>query len=784
MWSANPRELMQDFFVQGEQDYFRDLFLTGVGSHLQVKDCGRMQATCQTARDLPGFQPKPSNDVRSAESCTPTDALGPIKFIQCLLENRGCSPEQILEHRVKNNCREDVNHNDAMTQLKDAEGKFKDALASFKDEIPRLTSSDEILSYVKTHVKPAAYALMKALAKLAFSKETIDIFLRNRRVAAYFQLVLNHFHAVLLEGNMYEDVVITAEFCQDGEMKNGAFHVYTGLFTKMKPLFHSAGSPFRDDDYEIQHQAVDVSSLNIDLKEKQTQSNKVFQSLSKQVYPIPAGEEASLASFYRNVVTFFEDGDFNPLMSSSANPLGTEAFASILQEMFIQVNLLIAKTQEKESQDDDSWFLNLLVNKALCDIQMILDRECPYVDSLDLMEFIVTMFDIHVRAERVSAVPAESNLRFHHTEWWLYGLPHLQFVAPKEGFFVIPTTATIGTTDLIKWKALPFGIIQIPFDILYVDRYFQTPMEFFVHDYQHARRHWWETYLNIYATQFGVTRDKEFGPPSCYFEASGKMLHFSRSDWIKRVEDLVREETTPIMACLMKMIKLQDFKSRDLQHLNVSHLPADAQEDEKNMRRLVKFMVFEIHHEENEPYANAKMQDVLMREPGGQVDFIYQQVLSEPRGEATYPMRINYGHKKPIGATALAIGYRKLNTNFYSHFTGEELEHFYPPREFVTTHNVALAAARLYDEVIGHADRWSIMGRDYAPCEELVKIFEAKTEKDKGATTNQLAEWAAFRKKYDGVEGRWKSTMREMDSGEDYISAEKQFQLQKQYENQ
>jgi len=281
-----------------------------------------------------------------------------------------------------------------------------------------------------------------------------------------------------------------------------------------------------------------------------------------------------------------------------------------------------------------------------------------------------------------------------------------------------------------------------------------------------------------------VTRDIEFGPPSSHFEPSGNMLHFSRSDWLKRVEDLVRDETTPIMTSLMKMIKVQDFKSRELQHLNVSNLPADAQEDERNMRRLVKFLIFEIHHEENEPYAKAKMQDVLMREPGGQIDFIYQQVLSEPRGEATYPLRINYGHKKPTGATALAIGYRKLNTNFYSHFTGEELENFYPPREFVTTHNVALAAARLYDEVIGHADRWSIMGNKYKPCEELVKIFEAKTEKDKGATTNQLEEWAAFRKKYDGLEGRWQSTMRKMDPEQDYISAEKQFQNQKQYEHQ
>ena len=216
---------------------------------------------------------------------------------------------------------------------------------------------------------------------------------------------------------------------------------------------------------------------------------------------------------------------------------------------------------------------------------------------------------------------------------WLYGLPHLQFVAPKEGFFVIPTTASIGTTDLIKWKALPFGIIQIPFDILYVDRYFQTPLEFFVHDFQHARRHWWETYLNIYATQFDVTRDCEFRPPSFYFDADESKLHFSRSDWLQRVEDLVMNETTNIMAGLMKMIKVQDFKSAEFCHLNVSNIPANAQEDERNMRRLIKFLIFEIHHEENEPYATTKMQDVLLREPGGQIDFIYQQVVSEPRGE-------------------------------------------------------------------------------------------------------------------------------------------------------
>jgi hypothetical protein len=480
--------------------------------------------------------------------------------------------------------------------------------------------------------------------------------------------------------------------------------------------------------------------------------------------------------------TLFEDGNFNPPMSSPNNPLGTQVFESIFQEMRIRVKLLIATTQNNESQKDDSWFLNLLTNKALPDIETILGNQCPYVDSLDLMEFIVTLFDIDVRAKKVAAEPAESNLRFHHTEWWLYGLPHLQFVAPKEGFFLIPTTASIGTTDLIKWKALPFGIIQIPFDILYVDRYFQTPMEFFVHDYQHARRHWWETYLNIYATQFDVTRDAAFGPPSLYFEPSDSMLNFSRNDWLERVEDLIRNETTPIMVGLMKMIKVQDFKSAELRHLNVSNLPANAQEDERNIRRLVKFLIFEIHHEENEPYAKAKMQDVLLREPGGQIDFIYQQVLPELRDEITYPLRINYGHKKPTGATALAIGYRKLNTNFYTHYTGEELESFYPPREFVTTQNVALAAARLYDEVIRHPHRWSVKGKDYKPRDELVKMLEAKTEKDRGATTNQLEEWAAFLKKYDGFEGRWKSMMRPMDPEEDYISAEKQFRNQKQYE--
>jgi hypothetical protein len=234
----------------------------------------------------------------------------------------------------------------------------------------------------------------------------------------------------------------------------------------------------------------------------------------------------------------------------------------------------------------------------------------------------------------------------------------------------------------------------------------------------------------------------------------------------------------------MKMIKIQDFKSSELQHLNVSNLPSNAQEGEQNMRRLVKFLVFEIHHEENEPYATAKMREVLLREPGGQIDFIYQHVVSDPRGNTTYPLRINYGHKKPLGATALAIGYRKLNTNFYSHFVGEELESFFPPREFVTTHNVALAAARLYDEVTKHPDRWSVKGNAYKPREELVKIFESKTDQDKGATTNQLAEWAAFLRKHDGFQGGWKSMMRPMDPEDDYISAEKQFQQQKEYESQ
>jgi hypothetical protein len=712
----------------------------------------------------------------------PTDALGAINLIQGLLENRN-PPKESFSHQDTDSSLEDMMHSDALARLIDEERKFEHVMTAFKDEMLPLADNDEVLYYAKEHLRPAAYDLLKALSKVAYSQKSIDMFIENRRYAAYFQIVLNYFHAVLLEGNMYEDVVMTASFCQDGEIRNGAFHVYSSLLDKVKLLFHSAGSPFCAGICEIQRQGTAVSKLEEALKEQQAQSNKAFQSLSKQVYPIPAGEDASLTKLYRDTVTFFEDSDYNPLMSSP-NPLGTQLFESIFQEMLVRVQILIAKTQDDESKTDDAWFLNLLINKALPGIEAILDRQCPYVDSLELMEFVVTLFDINVRARSVSAVPAESNLRFHHTEWWLYGLPHLQFVAPREGFFVLPTTATIGTADLIKWKALPFGIIQIPFDILYVDRYFQTPIEFLVHDYQHARRHWWETYLNIYATQFGVTRDIEFKPPSCYFECNDSSLHFSRSDWLQRVEDLIRTESTPVMKGLMKMIKIQDFKSSELQHLNVSNLPSNAQEDEQNMRRLVKFLVFEIHHEENEPYATAKMREVLLREPGGQIDFIYQQVVSDPRGNTTYPLRINYGHKKPLGATALAIGYRKLNTNFYSHFVGEELESFFPPREFVTTRNVALAAARLYDEVTRHPDRWSVKGNDYKPREELVKIFEAKTEKDKGATTNQLEEWAAFLKKHDGCEGSWKSMMRPMDPEEDYLSAEKQFQKQKEYANQ
>jgi hypothetical protein len=715
-------------------------------------------------------------------SVGPTDALGPVRFIQDLLE-KPCSLEEISEHRRNNNCAGVIDHHDAIAHLHDKENKLKHTLASFKDEMPRLIGDDQVLTYVKEHVKPAAYDLLKALARLVFSQDTIDILIANRRIAAYFQMLLNYFHATLMEGNMYEDVVMTASFFQDGEDKNGAFHVYSGLLDKMKLLFHSPGSPFCVDACDVEYQGMVVSKLEEELNEKHAQSNRAFQALSKQVYPLPAGEESSLARLYRDVVEFFEGGNHNPLMSSP-NPLGTFAFESVFQEMLIQVKLLIAKIQDGESQKDDTWFLHVLLKKVVVDIELILRKQCPYVDSLDIMESVVTMFDINVRARSVCVEPAESNLRFHHTEWWLYGLPHLQFVAPKEGFFLIPTTASIGTTDLIKWKALPFGIVQIPFDILYVDRYFQTPMEFFVHDYQHARRHWWETYLNIYATQFGVTRDIEFKPPACYFGSSDKMLNFSRRDWLERVEDLVKKETTPIMTGLMKMIKLQDFKSPDLQHLNVSNLPEDIQEDERNMRRLVKFLIFEIHHEENEPYASAKMQDVLLREPGGQIDFIYQQVVSEARDETTYPHRINYGHKKPLGATALAIGYRKLNTNFYSHYTGEELESFYPPREFVSTRNVARAAARLYDEIVGHPGRWSITGYSYQPREELLNIFESKTSKDRGATANQLVEWKAFLNKYDGLEGRWKSMMRPMDSEEEYISAEKQFRLQQEREKQ
>lgn len=702
------------------------------------------------------------------------DALAPVKAIQCLLENEWSAVE-FLQHGEQNDWGgKSADLGAATAQLSDEKSKLEGMLA-FLEEAP---DAGTTVSYVKTHVKPAACGLLRALISTAFTPQMAEALAMNRRYAAYFQLVLNHFHAVLLEGNMYENSVLAATFGHDGRMRSGALHLYAGLLEKMEPLFGPSGNPSCQDAHELDsYQIKAASSLEGELGEQRTQSSKVFQSLSRQVYPLPAGEGAALASFYREVVHFFEENSYNPCMSSP-NPLGAEVFESIFREMRLQLEVLVARTQGKAPlRGDDVWFLKLVVEQVLPRIEFILAKGCPYVESLDLVESVVTLFDVDVRAARVSA---ECNLRFHHTEWWLYGLPHLKFVAPREGFIVIPTTATIGTTDLIKWKALPFGIIQVPFDVLYVDRYLQTPMEFLVHDYQHARRHWWETYLNIYATQFNVTRDREFGPPSAYFEAGDEApLHFSRSDWLGRVEELIRDETTPIMAKLMKMIKLQDFKSLELAHLSVSRLPEAAQEEERNLRRLVKFLIFEIHHEENEPYATEKMQDVLRRAPGGQIDFIYQRVrMAKDDDSATYPLRIDYGHKQPVGGTALAIGYRKLNTNFYSQYIGNDLEDFFPPREFVTPQNMALAAARLWDEVTGYPDRWSLKGKDYVPREDLVVAFTTRTADDSGATASQWKEWGDFLKKHNGLEGAWKSSMRSMDPEECYISAEEQFLIQ------
>jgi hypothetical protein len=131
---------------------------------------------------------------------------------------------------------------------------------------------------------------------------------------------------------------------------------------------------------------------------------------------------------------------------------------------------------------------------------------CPYATTIRLLFEVIGFFDICCRGEK------NYSTHFQKKYWHRYH----DLMSKIPDLLLIPTPENISATDLMRVRATSLGFIWLSADSIYVDEFWQSPLEFLIHDLNHfwkmrdaderyVASHPGETLESLYArsSQFG-----------------------------------------------------------------------------------------------------------------------------------------------------------------------------------------------------------------------------------------------------------------------------------------
>jgi hypothetical protein len=125
--------------------------------------------------------------------------------------------------------------------------------------------------------------------------------------------------------------------------------------------------------------------------------------------------------------------------------------------------------------------LQKLRDSLLCSILAVTanpESNYLYGPTIRTLMKILDFYDIVIRS--IKEVPPY----YHKYRYERYA----EYCISQEGLFIIPTFAYIGATDLLKLRAFPLFAVGLNIKLEFVDEFYQSPSEFFLHDINHTRR--------------------------------------------------------------------------------------------------------------------------------------------------------------------------------------------------------------------------------------------------------------------------------------------------------
>jgi len=205
----------------------------------------------------------------------------------------------------------------------------------------------------------------------------------------------------------------------------------------------------------------------------------------------------------------------------------------------------------------------------------------PYRPTLDAIENAIRFLDKINRLD-----PNNKAVKLYHFDRYCY---HRHALVANQEVVLIPTTLPLTMVDFIKTRAVPIEFIGVISKTMRVDGHYQSPLDFWYHDFNHARR------LYDYIR-------KRLQEKGCTDEAS--------------ILTYYNEVNTFIITIVMKrLITITD----------------DLTEEEKAMRSLSMFIIFEIVHETALTLERDSLIEDLLR-PNGPQPFEY---MKDPKQSAS-----------------------------------------------------------------------------------------------------------------------------------------------------
>lgn len=365
---------------------------------------------------------------------------------------------------------------------------------------------------------------------------------------------------------------------------------------------------------------------------------KPEENLFERIAPNPERERALLAEQQRiakditvNSVQRYEA--YLNLFKKQGPNVQFSDFESLVEYLILKLR----SDAEMIERVTDIPLLRRFRTSVIRELSQVFDQGCPYRDTLDAIERVMEFYDVYHRAMD----PARSPVLYHSGRYEYY-LHYLKATAPDH--ILIPTLANLGATDLIRARGVPIGFAGVSTEIAYVDGYYQTPFEFYIHDINHARRMF------------------------LFFEKIAQKKRWSLLETAQYSDAFVKNTLIPL----------------------ISIHPSDS-EQTKNHKRLMKILLFEVLHEDALAAMPEVIQEAILRKAGVMTPF---EEMREQK-KVVYVME--------PGASTLAYVFRKLFHDFYD-LPGERMDYIVQP-EYRTYEHILEAAVKLFDALDLNVDR-------------------------------------------------------------------------------